>query len=300
MKHTDSILVAVRENDLAVTLAAHYGKNLITPRITTFADGEKELLFEDTTLFAGKKVVIVHPTCPPVAEEIILITLLSNIIRSAGCKDLVALVPYLGYSRHTKMIMPQIPPVAEMIVHLLEALPIDRFICVELHDEKDQAFFTKPIEQVTVESVLADYIKAKVTGDYCIVAPDSGAYERAQKVAELLDKPVIAYSKQRVAADTVTLGKVSDFSLHKKAVIIDDIIDTGGTAMQAARDLKDRGIEEVYGCFVHGIFSKKENIPALFKQFNKIFVSNSVPVSLQDTIELEIFDISKSLIPYLK
>jgi len=300
MKHTDSILVAVRQSDLASKLAEHCGKNLITPQITTFADGEKELLFEDVTVFSGKKVVIIHPTCPPVAEEIILLALLSNSIRFAGCKELITVIPYLGYSRHTKVIMPQIPAAAQMIIRLLEALPIDRFVCVELHDEKDRAFFDKPMNNITVETIVADYLKAKITGDYCIVAPDSGAHERAQKLAHLLGKQVISYSKHRVAADTVTLGMVADFSLHKKAVIIDDIIDTGGTAMQAARDLRERGIEEVYGCFIHGIFSKKENIPALFQHFDRIFVSNSVPVSLENTKKIEMFDISTSLISYLK
>lgn len=300
MKYDNLIIVAAHHSDLAQAIAANYGKELITPRMTTFADGEKELLFENPALFYGKKVVLVHPTCPPVAEEIIILSLLARIIKAAGCKELVALIPYLGYSRHTKVTMPNIPPAAHMIIQLLESLPIDRFVTVELHDKNDQAFFVMPMQQVILAPLLADYLKTKISGDYCIVAPDAGAYDRAQKVAQLLGKPIIAYHKKRIAADTVRLEGSVDFSLHKKAIIIDDIIDTGGTSLQVAHDLKAKGVEEVYGCFIHAIFSKKENIPLLFKQFNNIFVSNSVPVSLQDVISLEMFDISKALIPYLQ
>ncbi len=299
MKYDDIVIVAARQLYLAQALADHYDKQLIIPKITTFADGEKEIFFENPALFYDKKVLLVHPTCPRVAEEIIVLTLLARIIKAAGCKELVTLIPYLGYSRHTKVIMSHIPSEAHMIIQLLESLPIDHFVTVELHDEKDQDFFVMPMKQVILAPLLTDYLTTKITGDYCIVAPDAGAYERAQKIAQLLNKPVIAYHKKRIGVDTIRLESSTDFSLHKKAIIIDDIIDTGGTALQVARDLKEKGVQEVYGCFIHGIFSKKENIPLLFKQFTTIFVSNSVPVLLQDATSLEVFDISKAVIPYL-
>jgi len=298
MNH-DFILVASHKFYLAEQIADRLGKELVIPQITVFADGEKDIIFADTSCFTNKKVVIVHPTCPPVAEEIIVLSLMAGAIHYAGSKELVALISYLGYARHNKITMEGIPPAAQTIIRLLEAIKIDRFMCVGLHDEQEKAFFTKPVQSVDLISSLAEYIQKQVSGDYCIVAPDHGAHERARAVAALVGRPVIYYTKKRIAADATVLEGAADFSLHEKAIIIDDIIDTGGTALQVAGDLTMRGFKEIYGCFIHGIFSKKENIPLIADIFKKIFVSNSVPLSFQHN-KIEIFDISQALLPFIE
>ncbi len=299
MKYDDVLIVASSKFDLADQIARALGKELIVPHITVFADGERDIIFDDLTSFANKKVVVIHPTCPPVAEEIITLALMANVIHYAGSAELAALIPYLGYSRHSKVTVKGIPPAAQSIIRLLESLPIDRFICVELHDLQDEAFFTKQMRSIHVTQLLAEYIQQRIVGDYCIVAPDNGARERAHAVAAIVNKPVMFYEKKRISADTIALAGVSDFSLHEKAIIIDDIIDTGGTAMHVAHDLRLRGFKEIYGFFIHGIFSKQENVPLITHVFDKIFVSNSVPASFHHN-KIEIFDISSALVPSIQ
>lgn len=295
MDNTDTIIVASHTLDLAVQIALQKSFPLVIPHITTFADGEIEVIFPDPSIFINKKVIIVHPTCPPVANEMIKLALISDAIHFSGSREVIALISYLGYARHIKGVSVQIPPAAQTIIHLLEAMAINKFVCVELHDDKDATFFKKSIASVRIAPLIAQYLDRRMSGDYCIVAPDHGAQERAQEVAKLLNKPLILYLKKRIGVDKVAISEPSNFSLHQKAVIIDDIIDTGGTSLHVANDLTTHSIKEVYGCFVHGIFSKESNIPLLTTAFHKIFVSNTVPLAFANN-KIEVFDVSSALL----
>lgn len=272
----------------------------IIPEIIRFADGEIEVTFPDFAQIKGKKAFIVQSTCPPVHEN--LMELLINLFqaKNAGANDLIAVVPYFGYARHDKNKIQGAQGSAALIARLIENAGAQKIITVALHSQITKSYFTHEIINIDLIDFIAAHIKNQFSdlAQICLVAPDKGAQERVKAIAQQLGVGHIFFSKQRVAIDKSEIVASQTDCKGKIAIIVDDMIDTGGTAINACDALVARGFNQIYGYFIHPVLSGNAAQIIEHSKFTQIFVSNSIPLKSAGN-KITVFDISEVLVKYL-
>ncbi|MCX5922385.1 MAG: ribose-phosphate pyrophosphokinase [Candidatus Dependentiae bacterium] len=298
----NSVIVAPQSHfELAQKIAQGFGKQLIVPEITQFADGDIEVTFADYTLLRGATVFIVQSTNPPTHYNLMQFLLLVHAVKNAGAARIVGVVPYFGYARQDKSIIPGGKGAAELVARMIEAAGVDELVVVELHAPLVATFFSIPVHSVSVVPLLIEHIEQQdiVLNETCIVAPDHGAQDRALAVADSLKVGHIVFAKERYAADQTRIGARSGDCVGTTAIIIDDMIDTGGTALHVCDALREQGFSTIYGYFVHPVLSGTA-IDLLEKShFTAVYVANTI--SLQKTSpKIKQFDISSLIIDTLK
>ncbi len=212
-------------------------------------------------------------------------------------------MPYFGYGRQEKSDIKGKPGPAQVIAHLYQGAGIDYVMMVELHTPIIQTFFVIPSYNITVNNLIAQHIHHTFGKDasVCLVAPDKGAEERVADIAQHVGCGFTVFKKERYAIDKTRIIGQTNACNAMHAIIIDDIIDTGGTAIDAADKLLQQGFSTVSGYFVHGVFSGNalEHINA--SAFNKVFVSNTIEHKQLDAYKkVEVFDVSNQIADVIK
>jgi ribose-phosphate pyrophosphokinase len=200
----------------------------------------------------GDDVVLVQSTRTD--QDLLELLLLEDAVREAGARRTMVVVPYFGYARQDRRFFPGEPVSARALCHHVE-LDADAVITVDLHSEQTLAHFTKPAFEASGIPAIARLLRERPVD--LLVSPDKGGIERARRMAQLLDKPWIALDKHRIDAEHVELSPPSSFPISlegKHAVIVDDVITTGGTIVEAARLLKRQGMGAVSAACTHGLF----------------------------------------------
>ena len=291
------------QTDLAHNIAKHFGKDLFFPKIDRFADGELRVRLEEPNRFHGKKVVLIQSTCSPVHENLMLVALAAHALKQAGVVELIGVLPYFGYSRHDKSEIAGEPGPIEVVIKLLEAAGIDRFITIELHAPEAVGLFSVPVQNVGTASCIANHIKHHFTEleDFCLVSPDKGAEQHVKKIADMLGIGYVVYEKERLGVDqTRIVGKIMECAGHR-AILIDDIIDTGGTARNACNELMTSGFSHVYAYFVHPVFSGEALEKMHASTFDTIYVGNTIALPKDKPLEkVRSFDVSQLIIQELE
>lgn len=276
----------------AEKIAQYLGKELIVPEMEQFADGEMELIFPPQ-LFKNKKVVIVHTSNRPPHDALIDFLLLTHAVRISGAEEIIGVVPYLWYARQHKSTIPGKSGAWQAIVQMLESTGITQMLTVELHNPACVKAFTIPIWDIIVVETIAQHIKKHIP-EYkqcCIIAPDHGALTRVKVVADILGMSVVVFEKERYDLDKTKITETRGSCSQDTAIIIDDIIATGGTAINAANKLYEMGIKNIYGYFVHPVLPNGAAQRIEESKFKKLFVSNTIPrPELKGKIE--VFDVS--------
>ena len=288
------------ENVLADSIAQQLHKPLIIPSVVRFADSEIKVSFENPALLAGKKVFIIQSTSTPVHDTLMHFLLTVYAVKAAGAHTVIGVVPYFGYSRHDAVHFVHGKGSLELIARLCVAAGIDEFITLDFHTPHFADFFTVPIHNVHSLPVLASHCAQKIDiTSACIVAPDKGAYGRAQALARILHIPCISFEKERYAPNKT---RCIDSDLHtytRTAIIIDDIIDTGETALNVCYALHKKGFSHIVGYFIHPVLSEDAVQSIEHSYFDKIFVSNSIEL-VETSEKIEQFDVSTVLAEKIK
>nr|MCR5067567.1 ribose-phosphate pyrophosphokinase [Erysipelotrichaceae bacterium] len=222
--------------------------------VTHFADGE--ILIEPQETVRGKHVFIIQSTCGPVNENLMEVLICLDAVRRASCKEVTCVMPYFGYARQDRKAKPRQPISARLVADLLQAAGADRVVAVDLHASQIQGFFKIPSDNLTAMDLLAQYFRNKKMGEVVVVSPDHGGVTRARKMADGIDDSTIAIvdkrrSQPNVAEAMNLIGNVKG----KNCIIVDDLVDTGGSLLGCIKMLKDNGAKDVYCAAVHGVFS---------------------------------------------
>ena len=296
----DHYFIALESSPLAQKIADGCGAELHQARFRTFADGEISVTLPDHDALAGKTVFIVQSTGDPVNKLTLGVAFLAHELKNAGAARVVAVLPYLGYARHDQSsVLGKVGNIA-VIAQLFQGAGIDELITVDLHEPSVIDSFSIPVHNVQVASLIAQHIESqrKSMQSTCLIAPDHGASEYVQKVADTVGVGTIIFSKERFAADqTRTLGHEGHCS-GTTAIILDDIIATGGTAVNVCNALPALGFKNVYGYFVHPVLAGPALERIAESAFLKIFVSNTLSLSKEalESPKIEVFDVSAILI----
>jgi ribose-phosphate pyrophosphokinase len=247
--------------ELGGKIAQKLGVELTDAGLKTFANGEVYCKYEDS--IRGADLFIIQSTCTNEAEGLTandaLMELMCMIDAAVGASAhrVIAVTPWYGYSRQDKKSAPREPITARLVARMLEAAGIDRLLTMDLHAGQVQGFFQKPVDHMTALPFLSQYVGDQLGGDLCIISPDAGRVKLTRKFAQMVGAPYALLEKERPAQQVAEIGYVigADKVKGRKAVIVDDMIDTGGTLAAGAQTVLDAGASEVYAVATHGLFS---------------------------------------------
>jgi ribose-phosphate pyrophosphokinase len=199
--------------------------------------------------------------------------------KRASAGRITAVVPYYGYGRTDKKDQPRVPITARLVADLLTAAGADRLLTVDLHAGQIQGFFNIPVDELTALPILTDYFNNKELSDLVVVAVDIGISKKARDVAERLHAPLAIIEKRRVSNNDATeiMNVIGDVK-GKVALTFDDEIDTGGTVLNAAEVLVERGVKEVYCCVTHPVLSREGPERMSNSPFSEVVVADTIPM----------------------
>ncbi|MEO8189971.1 MAG: ribose-phosphate pyrophosphokinase [Acidobacteriota bacterium] len=241
-----------------------------------FSDGENYCQIDENV--RGADVFIVQPTSSPVNDHVMELLILLDAFRRSSASRITAVMPYFGYSRQDKKDKPRVPIAAKLMADLLTASGADRILTMDLHAAQIQGFFDIPVDHLFAAPVLLDAIRKMELEDLVIVSPDVGGVARARAIGKRLGASLAIIDKRRTGKNETEILNVVGEVEGKDVLILDDIIDTAGTMVQAEAALREQGAKRTYAAAVHGVLSG----PALERiegsQLQSLLVTNTVSV----------------------
>lgn len=237
---------------LAEKIAHSYGQDLGKVNVTQFADGEFQTCLEDTV--RGNDVFIIQSTFAP-ADNMMELLLMVDAAKRASADRIVAVIPYFGFARQDRKDKPRVAIGSKLLADILTAAGISRLVTMDLHSDQIQGFFNLPVDHLYASSIFVPYLKSLNLDNLVIAAPDTGGAKRANAYAKFLNCDLVLCYKQRSVANKVDkmtiIGDVKD----KNVVLVDDIIDTGGTLCKAAELMEKEGATSVRAICTHAVLS---------------------------------------------
>jgi len=265
---------------LASKISQSYGTNLGNVVISRFSDGEFEPSFEETV--RGCNVYIIQSTFPPV-DNLFELLLMVDAAKRASAKQIVAVIPYFGYARQDRKDRPRVSIGAKLIANLLTAAGITRLMTMDLHADQIQGFFDIPVDHLYASAIFIPYIikLMESEGDVIIAAPDVGGARRAATYAKVIGTDFVLCFKQRAKANMIERITLIGNIKNKNVILVDDIIDTGGTLSNAAKIIMQEGAKSVRAMCVHPVLSgnayeKIDNSP-----LKELIVTDTIPLRKQ-------------------
>jgi ribose-phosphate pyrophosphokinase len=270
------ILAGSSNPNLAKQLATTLDCDLLSVETSYFANGEKRIWINEE--IQGENVVIVQSLSHPTDEHVVELLLLTDALERMGAKHVSAVIPWLGYSLQDKVFRPGEPIAAKVIANLVSHTYIRRAYLLDLHNSSTPGFFSIPTHHLSVQGLFVDYVKNQFDIKQVVVAsPDFGGSKRAKAFAEDLGVPLANISKYR----DLHSGEITHMGLHgevkgKDVMLLDDVILSGGTAINAAELIKESDAKSVHFLSTHGVFVPN-SLPKLAKSaLDTIVISNSI------------------------
>ncbi len=244
--------------------------------LTHFADGE--VLVEPQQSVRGKHVFIIQSTCAPVNDTIMELLICLDACRRASCKEVTCVIPYYGYARQDRKARARQPITARLVADLIQAAGADRVVAVDLHAPQIQGYFKIPSDNLTAVDMIGQYFRLKKLNDVVVVSPDHGGAVRARNLANSIPGSSIAIiDKRRIRPNYAeSMNLIGDVK-GKNCIIIDDLVDTGGSLLGCVNMLKEQGALDIYCAATHGVFSKNA--------LQKIAESGAVEFVITNSIE---------------
>ena len=261
---------------LAQEICAYLRMSLGELTLFNFSDGETYCQIDENV--RGADVFVVQPTCSPVNDHVMELLILLDAFRRSSASRITAVLPYFGYARQDKKDKPRVPIAAKLMADLLTASGADRILTMDLHAAQIQGFFNIPVDHLFAAPVILDAIRKLVPEELVIVSPDVGGLTRARAIAKRLDASLAVIDKRRTGKNETEILNVVGEVEGKDVLILDDMIDTAGTLVQAEAALRRQGARRTYAAAVHGVFSGPalERIEA--SGLESLLVTNTIPV----------------------
>ncbi len=245
--------------------------------ITRFADGEFDVKIHESV--RGHDVFLIQPTCQPVSDNLIQLFVTLDALRRASAARITAVIPYYGYQRKEKKTAPRDPISAKLMANIIELAGASRVVAVDLHAEAIQGFFDIPVDALTATKILARRVRERHGNNVVVVSPDTGGALRARRLGRLLDAPIAIIDKRRPRDDAVEVVHVVGDVAGMHAVIVDDLISTGGTLISASEALKGKGATGVDVVATHGLLTEGALERLREAPIDEICVTDTIPVS---------------------
>jgi ribose-phosphate pyrophosphokinase len=252
--------------------------------VRRFADGELKVKIEEN--IRGRDVFVVQSTYPP-AENIMELLLFLDAARRASADRITAIIPYFGYARQDRKDEPRVPISAKLIANLLVSSGASRILTMDLHAEQIQGYFDIPVDHLYAVPVFVEYYQKHDLKNYVIISPDTGRANRVRAFARRLDTdlPIAIVDKRRTGPNqSVVLNVVGDVE-GKTALIYDDMLDTGGTMIDAAEAIYKNGAKKVYACVVHPLLSRNAVQKIVDSCIEELVVTDTIPLPSEKRVD---------------
>ena len=261
---------------LAKKICKILGVPLGKANVTTFSDGETRVEINENV--RGMDVFIIQSTCPPVNDNFMELLILTDAMKRASADRITAVVPYYGYARQDRKVLPRAPITAKLVADLITAAGANRVLSMDLHAGQIQGFFNIPVDNLFATPVLLDYIRKNYQDNMVVVSPDAGGVERARAFGKRLGANLAIIDKRREGPNESQLMNIIGDIKGKRTVILDDMIDTAGTVVQTASALKDEGATEVIVCCTHPVLSGPAIDRINDSVIKEVIVTDTIPL----------------------
>ncbi|MCZ8157583.1 MAG: ribose-phosphate pyrophosphokinase [Leptospira sp.] len=261
---------------LAVEICQQLGIPNGAITVKRFSDGESSIKIEENV--RGRDCFVVQSISYPANDSLMELLLIIDALRRASARRITAVLPYYGYGRQDRKVEPRVPISARVVADLIETVGPNRVLTMDLHADQIQGFFRIPVDHLYFSPVLAEYINSLQLQDLVIVSPDSGGAERARNFGKKVNGSLAIIDKRRPKAnESVVMNVIGDIK-DKHCLLLDDMIDTGGTIAKAALALYENGAKSVMCCATHGVLSGEAPEKLNAGKFTQIVLSNSILV----------------------
>ncbi len=279
--------------ELADEIADKIGLPVGVATVGQFSDGETRVNIGEVV--RGSDVFIIQSTCTPVNDNLVELLVMIDALKRASAGRITAVMPYFGYARQDRKARARDPISAKLIANLITVAGADRVLTMDLHASQLQGFFDIPVDHLLGVPLLAEYFKDKFedTSDVVVVSPDVGSVTRSRKFAEKLDVPLAIIDKRRPKANVCEVMNIIGDVRGKRVIMVDDLIDTGGTIVNAANALAEIGAKEVYACCTHAVLSGPAIQRISDSSIKEMAILNTIPLTDEKKIDkIKVFSVA--------
>lgn len=262
---------------LAYAITEQLGLSMGDAIIQRFRDGEINLRIGETV--RGADVFVIQPTSSPADSNLMELLVMTDALHRASAKSVTAVMSYYGYARQDRKNKPRDPISAKLVANLLTAAGVDRVLTLDLHAGQIQGFFDIPVDNLKALPILTGYFLDKGIDDLVVVAPDVGGVARAREFSSRLNAPLAIIDKRRPEPNVSQVMHVVGDVRGKNVIMVDDLVDTGGTLVNGAEALVQAGAKDVYACCTHAVFSHPAVERLQGSVLKEVVVTDSIPLA---------------------
>jgi ribose-phosphate pyrophosphokinase len=279
-----SVFAGNSNPELAQAICEKLGIKQTEVFVGRFSEGEIRVQIKEN--IRGKDAFIVQSTCPPTNENLMELLILIDAARRASAKRITAVLPYYGYARQDRKDQPRVPITAKLVANLIVAAGAKRVLTMDLHANQIQGFFDIPVDHLYAINSLCDYFNSKKLKDLVVVSPDVGGIKMARAYAKRLGAGLAIVDKRRDSPEKTEVMHILGDVKGKNVVMVDDIVATGSSMIEAAGALRSQGVKDIYATVSHGILSgnaieKMKNC----KDLKELVMTDSIPLTKEKQID---------------
>ena len=280
---------------LAREICESLGVPLGQAAVGRFPDGEVRVQIQENV--RGTDVFVIQPTCRPVNDNLVELLIMLDALRRASAARITTVIPYYGYARQDRKDRPRVPITSKLVADLLMSAGTNRVLALDLHAGQIQGFFNIPVDHLYATPVTVDYFRKLKLKDPVVVSPDPGGVERARAFAKRLRAPLAIIDKRREDADVVEVMNVIGQVAGKTCLLVDDMVDTGGTLVRGVSALVEKGAARVLACCTHGVFAGDAIARICDSPIEQVITTNSIPLSpeSQKCPKIKVLSVAKLL-----
>ena len=269
------IFACSQSKELAENIAKHYGTELGKANVERFSDGEFQPAFDESV--RGRRVFIVGSTFPT-SDNLMEMLLMLDAAKRASARHITAVIPYFGWARQDRKDRPRVAIGAKLVANLLQTAGATRIMTMDLHADQIQGFFEKPVDHLYASTIFLPYIKELQLENLTVASPDMGGSKRAYAYSKYLESDVVICYKQRLKANKIATMELIGQVENQHVILVDDMIDTGGTLTHAANLMMEKGAKSVRAVCTHPILSGEAYERIEKSKLMELIVSDTIPL----------------------
>ena len=288
------IITGNSNKNLSLKISKYLKNRLVRSSIKKFSDGE--IYIEINENIRGNSIFVIQSVSSPANDNLMELLLCIDALKRSSAKNITAVIPYFGYARQDRKVVPRTSISAKLVSNLITKAGADRVVTIDLHAGQIQGFFDIPVDNLFATPIFARHVRKKIKNKNLIcVAPDVGGTERARALGKFLNAGLAIIDKRRPAPGKSEVMNVIGNVKGKTCIIVDDIIDSGGTIVNAANALTDRGAKEVHVYITHGVLSGKAVQKIKNSKIKRLVITDTIDNSdkLKGAKNIEILTISQ-------
>ena len=261
--------------------------------VSSFPDGETFVKINEN--IRGRDVFIIQPTCPPTNQNLMELLILVDAARRSSSARITAVIPFFGYARQDRKDQPRVPITAKLVANLLAAAGVQRVLTMDLHAQQLQGFFDIPVDHLYALPVMIHYLQDLGLGDLVVVSPDVGGVKMASAYAETLKAGLAIVVKRRLSATEIEAVTVIGEVEGKNVILVDDLTETAGTLVGAARILREQGARDIYAGVSHAVLTDLAVERLKSSEIKELITTDSVPVRTDVNSRVKVLSVAELL-----